>query len=496
MRAALAWSTAAPERAELGLRLVSALTPFFESRGHWPEGRSWLERAIEQSQAAPARALANALTVGGHLVNMQADTVVARGYLERALQLWREQPPDPKLVACLRNLALVTLAEGDPATGCALCEEALALATKLGDRAEAAVVHWALGDVSLREGNTAAARAHYETGLAIGREAGRLGLVAIMLPRLGWLAEAEGDLDGARARFEEGLATAQRIANRKEASQCLLGLAAVALLQGDEARAEALAEESVTFLRLTGASQGAMLALSLLTLLKSRRGDDAAALSLYEERLVFWRQGSDTRVLAASMLKLAALSPAAWAIAVEQAAADTVLKLAESEARQGRPEQAARLLGARRSVRWMAGRPLSEGEQSNYALVAEALADVLGAAGFDAAMETGSELSLEQAVAEALKVLEAAGGMLLRRAPDAAPGSRAAYPDGLTGREVEIIRLIATGLSNSQIADDLVVSTRKVERHIENIYGKLGVHGKSARTAVAAYAGHGLLPVP
>jgi DNA-binding NarL/FixJ family response regulator len=61
-------------------------------------------------------------------------------------------------------------------------------------------------------------------------------------------------------------------------------------------------------------------------------------------------------------------------------------------------------------------------------------------------------------------------------------------PDGLTVREAEIVRLIATGASNSRIASELVVSVRTVERHIENIYAKLDVHGRSARAAVASYA--------
>lgn len=71
---------------------------------------------------------------------------------------------------------------------------------------------------------------------------------------------------------------------------------------------------------------------------------------------------------------------------------------------------------------------------------------------------------------------------------DRAGPSPATRPAGLTARQVEIVRLMAAGQSNAEIAQGLVLSVRTVERHIENIYAKLGVHGKSARAAVATYA--------
>ena len=61
----------------------------------------------------------------------------------------------------------------------------------------------------------------------------------------------------------------------------------------------------------------------------------------------------------------------------------------------------------------------------------------------------------------------------------------AAYPDGLTPREVEVLRLVAAGKSNRQIASELVVSEHTVARHVQNIFRKLRV---SSRTAAAAFA--------
>jgi ATP/maltotriose-dependent transcriptional regulator MalT len=64
---------------------------------------------------------------------------------------------------------------------------------------------------------------------------------------------------------------------------------------------------------------------------------------------------------------------------------------------------------------------------------------------------------------------------------------------GLTAREREILRLVAQGRSNDEIAAELVLSVRTVESHIASIYGKVGVSGRAARAAATAYAlSHGL----
>lgn len=70
-----------------------------------------------------------------------------------------------------------------------------------------------------------------------------------------------------------------------------------------------------------------------------------------------------------------------------------------------------------------------------------------------------------------------------------------AGPEGLTHREVEILELVAEGLSNAEIADRLVLSPRTVERHMSNIYLKIGAVGSAARSVAIAYGRRtGLLP--
>jgi ATP/maltotriose-dependent transcriptional regulator MalT len=60
-----------------------------------------------------------------------------------------------------------------------------------------------------------------------------------------------------------------------------------------------------------------------------------------------------------------------------------------------------------------------------------------------------------------------------------------APPDGLTRREVDVLRLIATGKTNREIADELTISVYTVERHVHNAYTKLGVRNRADATAYA-----------
>ena len=58
-------------------------------------------------------------------------------------------------------------------------------------------------------------------------------------------------------------------------------------------------------------------------------------------------------------------------------------------------------------------------------------------------------------------------------------------PRGLLSRELEVLRLLATGATNRAIAESLVLSERTVDRHVSNILAKLGVSSRAAATAYA-----------
>ena len=74
--------------------------------------------------------------------------------------------------------------------------------------------------------------------------------------------------------------------------------------------------------------------------------------------------------------------------------------------------------------------------------------------------------------------------------PPSAP-ALTSYPAGLSAREVEVLRLVAKGLTNAQVARELYISVRTVNRHLNSIYGKLGESTREAATRFVS--DHGLL---
>jgi len=77
---------------------------------------------------------------------------------------------------------------------------------------------------------------------------------------------------------------------------------------------------------------------------------------------------------------------------------------------------------------------------------------------------------------------------LLRSQPNAAP----AYPGGLTEREVEVLRLLASGKTNSEIAEELIIAEATSRRHVANIYEKIGASNRAEATRYAIR--EGILP--
>jgi ATP/maltotriose-dependent transcriptional regulator MalT len=104
----------------------------------------------------------------------------------------------------------------------------------------------------------------------------------------------------------------------------------------------------------------------------------------------------------------------------------------------------------------------------------------------DAYDQLGDHDTAERERAAARACFERLGAVAELRSMDEGRGVPAA-PDthGLTARELEVLRLVATGRSNREIAGDLVISEKTVARHVANIFTKLGVSSRSAATAFA-----------
>ena len=104
---------------------------------------------------------------------------------------------------------------------------------------------------------------------------------------------------------------------------------------------------------------------------------------------------------------------------------------------------------------------------------------------------------LRQTIARLEAELEELRGALVRlgglepaeRPPAGEESPRLPGEEGLTARELEVLRLVATGLSDQEVAEQLHLSPRTVNAHLRSIYARLGVRSRSAMTRIAVERG-------
>jgi DNA-binding NarL/FixJ family response regulator len=113
----------------------------------------------------------------------------------------------------------------------------------------------------------------------------------------------------------------------------------------------------------------------------------------------------------------------------------------------------------------------------------------LGEAAWEEALARGRTMGLDEAIGYALSQEEQPSAPLSPAAPHPAiPSSSSTtseHPGGLTSREIEVLTLVAEGLTNAQVAKELFLSPRTIQRHLSSIYHKIGVSSRAAATRFA-----------
>ncbi len=374
---------------------------------------------------------------------------------------------DPALRGkALRGAGLLATWQGDYVAARALHAESLALYRALGDRDSIAHALENLGMVAHEQGDYAAASALHAESLTIRRELGDQRNSASSLNNLGLVMRGQGDYAAARALHEESLTIHRALQDHQGIGNELSNLGMIAYLQGDDAAAQLLHEESLVIRRTLGDRRGIAISLSNLGLVAYRRGDYATARALHEESLRIRRALGDASI-PESLEGLAAVAGAL-----------------------GAPARAARLLGAAATLRAAIKAPLFADERAEQERwVARARAG-LDADAWDAAWAAGAALPIEELIAEALATPAPPPPDHIAVPAPPSIVAPATYPDGLTAREVDVLREVAAGKSNKEIAESLSISGRTVDRHIANLYMKIDAHNKAD---AAAYAfRHGL----
>jgi len=413
--------------ADEGLRLCAGLLNMWVPHGDQREAATWFDRFLAQeaevSPQVQARALAGRASIA---FDLQDYDVLLRS-AQQSLELSRACGDDVTVPTALRTLGQAALRAGRFGDAIALIDEALAAADASGNDWESGLTRAAQAAIAVRQGKLKSAQRAYESALDVLTDNNRWGLAQVLYG-MGTLARARGDMEQAVRHFEEAAEIFRELGAWLEIARCLAGVGWVALTRGDLDLAGARLAEGLRLNQACGQRLG------------MARGLEAFA--------------------------------------------------ALAAARQ-QPEQAARLAGAACQLRESLGQPTGIGSRIEATL--EVARDLLGASKAAALFAEGREMTADDAVGYALGSPDSGLGRSGSSPADPAEhtwadparlaAARSSAP--LTAREHEIVLLIARGLSNRQIADELIISPATAARHVANILAKLGF---SSRTQVASWA--------
>lgn len=308
-----------------------------------------------------------------------------------------------------------------------LLDEALGIARELGDAWWTAWLLHLSGRVAYFEADAATARSLAKRSLAIARELQDEGLEAWAFHLLGLSAHIENDLVQARQHYE--------------ASLCIR--------------------------RRTGFPEGIGTILHLISNIDHVEGDYAAATSRLREAIPIFREVGF-----------------GWGLSTLAACASALAVVA------GQPERAARLAGVTQAMTETSGAPPTRIVQSIATPALTAAREQLGDERFAAEQHIGRRMSMDEVVAEALAI-EAPEALPDAPAPTARNRAAPVFPDGLSAREVDVLRLMADGRTTEEIGKQLVIQPRTVETHITHVYQKTGCRNRAEATLYAQR--HGLI---
>ncbi len=462
LRAALTWwieraqGTGGPGSAEHALRLCCALGSFWLRQTAFREAQAFFERALAIRAGVAETLQAKALLVAAELLLHTGNVERAEPLLEEGVVLSRQVGDTEGLALALILRATAAKQRARYTLARASYEEAALLLEPLGNILQRGSCLTELAQFELIQGNYERARVLLEESVALFRALGNQPRIGLNLGYLGWtVCAVEGDLTRGAALAEQGLKLVRETGNRWFTASILYYLGEIRLRQGHLAQARLHLEEALEICQVQGAQFLILAIQTALASLLAQQGDMPAAQALY--------RATQGILPTTSYWEFVPGYLEGWAIL---------------EAKMGQPGRAARLWGAAESLREALGVPRLPIYQEEYTQAVATARTQLSQRAFEAAWEEGRGMTPEQALAA-----------LDRLPPPAVPATQtppaSSMPEGLTPREVEVLRLLAQGLTNREIAEHLVVSSFTIQTHLKSIYGKLGV---TTRTAATRYA--------
>jgi predicted ATPase/DNA-binding CsgD family transcriptional regulator len=511
LRSAFAWSLEAADTSK-ALQLASSLQPLWQSRGRILEGLAWLEAGLRDAgahvePAVRARARAdNALLlawfgVAGDVSQAEELLAIARGlddpalllrtliscgsmtshqpevfgaYFDEARHLAHELGDSWRLSQTLTRQAMSGMIFGNPAAVRVILREALPVAEHTGDLFTLRHCHWLDGWVKVSRADFKGAIARYDE---VREEASAahdslLLLYATMLK--GYALAYIGEVDGARACGDAVLAVAAELGEFFKGLG--YGTTAIACLADGDAEGACRAYEGAQSLMGVHPQSGsnyvwwALAPMACGDLVTARRWADevlSVATGCYRAVALITR----ARIEAACGDVVEAEQDAYAALALVSETETVIdlpntLECVAALATETKSHiEAARLYGAADAQRLRTGEVRFKILEESCSAAVAALRTAMGDRDFDAAWAEGAALSTEEAIAY---VQRGRGG---RKRPDSGWAA-------LTPSEVDVVRLVAGGLSNKDIATRLFISPRTVESHLRQAYSKLGIKSR------------------
>ena len=436
-------------------------------------GDAALQVAAETSDTR-LRALAHQTI--GHAHEVIGELVVALDHMERAAQLAREGQHRDVLGLCLPDLAVMAMWRGDYLRAEQLGEESLELARANHDALSFGVACFRLGLARGEIGRYEAAREVVQLGLDNAAESGERRNLAKLLNTMGWLHDELGDVKTARQWDQRALQAARHghdVWVMEAELYSLLNLATGALHVGEIEAAEAYLGEIEPLLDRSQYARFRYLnryQLARAETALARQANAEARRWAEEARALATAKGIPKNVAKSWLVEGRALLAAG-------SSADAVDRL-----RHGVALADALAHG---SLRWQGRLWLGHA----YASRRDAAAATVYKEALDRVESIARELtdiSLRACFLGSPLVQEVRNAVAQLKVNPPKPG----YPVGLTAREVEVLRLVAAGATNSRIAEVLSISSRTVDVHMTSILGKTGC---ANRVIAAAFAQrHGL----
>jgi ATP/maltotriose-dependent transcriptional regulator MalT len=451
----------------------------------------------------------------------RGDADSARRHLEAGVAILADLPPSEELVDLHHARLLVDSPLFDPERATDTVAALVGVARTLSSPRAAVESLSAEGQLALGRGDYDLARARAEEALRIAEESGDWLLMQRSRRDLVWVTWAMADLDASYRQIDAQLELDRLLGTRAQEPLSRFQFAIMAHLGGRWDEVVPLAEEAITQARRYGQGRILTIVHGTLSWFFTDRGDlDLAAQHLAEARQTVDIKGGDRALHFTRMPEAALALERGDAVGAQAAVAG--LRLPAARALLGTAQvlagdlDSAQATGQSLATSAVAGSYPAALADRVLGLVAQARGDTDGAREAlerSAAALAALGLPFETAVSQfhagtvenvraALATFETLGAArhadrarrALRGLGVRVPSRRRRGGDNqpLSGRELEVARLVAEGLTNAEIASRLVLSTRTIESHLDHIYARLGI---STRAALASWVTTAEAPV-